>query len=113
MVVNDGASHSVDSNEMAFRLCSLYAFREGFKNANPIIMEPLMDVEVVAPTEFQGLVLGGINKRKGVIESTEACKFTISKNLSCTAEDYVSIHAEVPLNNMFGYSTDLRSATQA
>jgi len=100
MVVNDGASHSVDSSEMAFRICTTYAFREGFKNANPLIMEPIMEVEVMAPIEFQGIVIAGVNKRKGMINSTEA------------NDDWVAVRAEVPLNNMFGYSTDLRSSTQ-
>eukprot|EP01118_Nematostelium_gracile_P014041 TRINITY_DN5396_c0_g1_i2.p1 TRINITY_DN5396_c0_g1~~TRINITY_DN5396_c0_g1_i2.p1 ORF type:complete len:650 (+),score=241.19 TRINITY_DN5396_c0_g1_i2:256-2205(+) len=100
MVVNDGASHSVDSSEMAFRLCSTYAFKECFKNASPAILEPIMEVEILAPVEFQGIVISGINKRKGLILSTDS------------TEDWVTARAEVPLNSMFGYSTDLRSLTQ-
>jgi len=100
MVVDDGASHSVDSNELAFRICTVNAFRESFKEASPVILEPIMRVEIQVPVEFQGTVIAGLNRRKGVIESSD------------TSADYVTIRAEVPLNNMFGYSTDLRSATQ-
>ncbi|KAI7823653.1 elongation factor G [Kickxella alabastrina] len=100
MVLLDGAAHSVDSSELAFRLAAFHAFRESFKVSNPRILEPLMTVEVSAPIEFQGSVLGSLNKRKGLIIDTE------------TQEDYCVILAEVPLNNMFGYSTELRSATQ-
>ncbi|KAJ1886642.1 Elongation factor G, mitochondrial, partial [Kickxella alabastrina] len=85
---------------LAFRLAAFHAFRESFKVSNPRILEPLMTVEVSAPIEFQGNVLGSLNKRKGLIIDTE------------TQEDYCVVLAEVPLNNMFGYSTELRSATQ-
>ncbi|KAJ1960065.1 Elongation factor G, mitochondrial [Dipsacomyces acuminosporus] len=100
MVLKDGAAHSVDSSELAFRLAAFHAFRESFKASSPRILEPVMTVEVSAPIEFQGNVLGSLNKRKGLIVDTE------------TQEDYCVISAEVPLNNMFGYSTELRSATQ-
>ncbi|KAJ2726244.1 Elongation factor G, mitochondrial [Coemansia sp. Benny D115] len=100
MVLEDGAAHSVDSSELAFRLATLNAFREAFRASGPRILEPLMTVEVSAPLEFQGNVLGSLNKRKGLIIDTE------------TQEDYCVIVCEVPLNNMFGYSTELRSATQ-
>ncbi|KAJ2375628.1 Elongation factor G, mitochondrial [Coemansia sp. RSA 2607] len=100
MVLQDGAAHSVDSSELAFRLAAFHAFRESFKTSNPRVLEPLMTVEVSAPIEFQGNVLGSLNKRKGLIIDTE------------TQEDYCVVSAEVPLNNMFGYSTELRSATQ-
>ncbi|KAJ2452986.1 Elongation factor G, mitochondrial [Coemansia sp. RSA 2336] len=100
MVLQDGAAHSVDSSELAFRLATFYAFREAFRESKPRILEPIMTVEVSAPVEFQGNVLGSLNKRKGMIVDTE------------TQEDYCSIVAEVPLNNMFGYSTELRSSTQ-
>ncbi|KAJ2487250.1 Elongation factor G, mitochondrial [Coemansia sp. RSA 2320] len=100
MVLEDGAAHSVDSSELAFRLATFYAFREAFKQSSPRILEPVMTVEVSAPVEFQGNVLGSLNKRKGMIIDTE------------TQEDYCVVAAEVPLNNMFGYSTELRSATQ-
>ncbi len=97
--VNDGASHAVDSSEMAFKTAALMGFREAYANANPTILEPIMKVEIDAPTEFQGAVTGQVNQRRGVI-------------LETVGGDSVSITCEVPLNAMFGYSTDLRSATQ-
>ncbi|KAJ1732773.1 Elongation factor G, mitochondrial [Coemansia biformis] len=100
MVLQDGAAHSVDSSELAFRMATLNAFREAFRSSKPRILEPVMTVEVSAPTEFQGNVLSSINKRKGLIVDT------------VTQEDYCVVTAEVPLNNMFGYSTELRSGTQ-
>ncbi len=99
-VVNDGASHPVDSSEIAFRTAALMGFREAYANAKPTILEPIMRVEVQFPEEFQGAVLGQINQRRGTIISTEK------------QEGFVQAMAEVPLNDMFGYSTDLRSATQ-
>ncbi|KAJ2557263.1 Elongation factor G, mitochondrial [Coemansia sp. RSA 1933] len=100
MVLKDGAAHSVDSSELAFRTATFHAFREAMKASTPRILEPVMTVEISVPVEFQGTVLGSLNKRKGMIIDTE------------TQEDYCVIVAEVPLNNMFGYSTELRSATQ-
>ncbi|WP_426750611.1 elongation factor G [Myxococcus sp. Y35] len=100
VVINDGAFHAVDSSEMAFKTAAIMGFREGYAAAKPIILEPMMKVEVQAPEEFQGSLVGQINQRRGTIISTE------------TAENYVTVVAEVPLNTMFGYSTDLRSATQ-
>ncbi|MFZ5445332.1 MAG: elongation factor G [Myxococcota bacterium] len=99
-VVNDGAFHAVDSSEQAFKTAAIMAFREGYERAKPVVMEPVMKVEVRAPSEFQGSVVGQVNQRRGVIQETS------------TAENYVTVTAEVPLNTMFGYSTDLRSATQ-
>ena len=96
----DGSYHDVDSSEMAFKTAAIMAFREGYAAAKPTILEPVMKVEVQAPEEFQGSVVGQINQRRGTILSTE------------TAEGYVTAVSEVPLNTMFGYSTDLRSATQ-
>jgi len=101
MVLQDGLSHVVDSNELSFRTATRHAFHQAIMEANPTILEPIMDVEIVVPSEFQGNVIGEINKRKGVISSTEE-----------TAEKLCVIAAEVPLSNMFGYSTDLRSSTQ-
>jgi elongation factor G len=97
--VNDGASHAVDSSEMAFKTAALMGFREAYAKANPTILEPIMKVEIDVPTEFQGSVVGQVNQRRGVI-------------LETVGGDSVSITCEVPLNAMFGYSTDLRSATQ-
>ena len=99
-VINDGASHAVDSSEMAFKIASIAAFREGYAKAKPTILEPVMKVEVQTPEEFQGSVIGGLNQRRGVIGGSQ------------THEGFVTIEAEVPLSEMFGYSTDLRSATQ-
>ncbi|KAJ1917209.1 Elongation factor G, mitochondrial [Mycoemilia scoparia] len=100
MVLEDGLAHSVDSSELAFRLATFYAFREAFKASRPQVLEPVMSVEVTVPSEFQGNVLGLINKRKGMIVDTEV------------QDDTCTVLAEVPLNNMFGYSNELRSATQ-
>jgi elongation factor G len=97
--VNDGASHAVDSSEMAFKTAAIMGFREAYAKAAPTILEPIMKVEIDAPTEFQGSVTGQVNQRRGVI-------------LETVGGDSVSITCEVPLNAMFGYSTDLRSATQ-
>jgi elongation factor G len=98
--VNDGNSHPVDSSEIAFRTAALMGFREAYNKAKPTILEPMMLVEVQFPEEFQGAVIGQLNQRRGAIMSTEK------------HETYVQALAEVPLADMFGYSTDLRSATQ-
>jgi elongation factor G len=97
--ITDGLAHAVDSSEMAFKTAALMGFREAYGGAKPIILEPIMKVEVEAPKEFQGAVVGQINQRRGVIQDT-------------TTDENVTVVAEVPLNTMFGYSTDLRSATQ-
>ncbi|PWN87448.1 elongation factor G, mitochondrial [Acaromyces ingoldii] len=99
-VLEDGAAHSVDSSELAFRLATIGAFREAFAKAQPLILEPKMTVEVIAPTEFQGAVIGALNQRKGTIEDTEV------------REDEFTLTAEVSLNDMFGYSSQLRGLTQ-
>jgi elongation factor G len=99
-LINDGQSHPVDSSEIAFRTAALMGFREAYERAKPTILEPIMRVEVQFPEEFQGAVLGQLNQRRGTIVSTEK------------QEGFVQAMAEVPLNDMFGYSTDLRSATQ-
>lgn len=99
-VINDGAYHAVDSSDTAFQAAALGAFREGFAKANPVIMEPIMKVAVEGPTEFQGGIMGSLNQRRGMIVGTSE------------EHDYTVIEAEVPLSEMFGYSTDLRSLTQ-
>ncbi len=99
-LINDGASHPVDSSEIAFRTAALMGFREAYAQAKPTILEPIMRVEVQFPEEFQGAVMGQLNQRRGTIISSEK------------QEGFVQAMAEVPLNDMFGYSTDLRSATQ-
>ena len=99
-VVNDGAWHAVDSSDQAFQTAALNAFREAFEKAHPVILEPIMKVEVVAPTEFQGSLFASVNQRRGIIiSSTE-------DHAMCT------VYADVPLSEMFGYSTTLRSLTQ-
>lgn len=100
IVINDGAYHDVDSSEMAFKICSMAAFRECYPQTKPVVLEPIMKLQVQAPEEFQGGVMGMINQRRGVIVG------------SATNEGYVVIDAEVPLSEMFGYSTVLRSGTQ-
>lgn len=99
-VLTDGLAHIVDSSELAFRLAVIGAIRENYFRAQPIILEPIMTVEVIAPSEFQSAVIGGINTRRGTILNSEV------------REDEFTITAEVPLNDMFGYSNALRGATQ-
>ena len=98
--LSDGAYHDVDSSEMAFRICAMAAFRESYMKARPIALEPIMKLEVSCPEEFQGQVVGQINQRRGLIKGTE------------TQEAFTTVEAEVPLAEMFEYSTELRSATQ-
>lgn len=98
--LTDGASHAVDSSELAFKLASIYAFRQCYTKAKPVVLEPIMLVEVKVPSEFQGSVTGDINKRKGLIIGNDQ-----------DGDDSVIV-AHIPLNKMFGYSTDLRSMTQ-
>jgi elongation factor G len=96
----DGSYHDVDSSEMAFKIAGSMCFREGARKANPVLLEPIMKVEILTPEEYMGDVVGDINRRRGVIQGMED---TVSgKTISC----------EVPLAEMFGYATDLRSATQ-
>jgi elongation factor G len=96
----DGSYHEVDSSEMAFKIASSIAFKEACNKAQPTLLEPVMEVEVVTPEDFMGDVIGNLNSKRGKI-----------KELSDRAGAKV-IRAEVPLSGMFGYSTDLRSATQ-
>ncbi len=96
----DGSYHEVDSSEMAFRIAASKAFREAMKKCLPILLEPVMDVEVVAPDEYMGEVIGDLNSRRGKILS-----------LTLRNKNRI-IKAEVPLAEMFGYATDLRSKTQ-
>jgi len=97
--INDGGAHAVDSSEMAFKTAALMGFREAYAAAKPVILEPIMKVEIDVPSELQGAVVGQVNQRRGQI-------------LDTISDESVTIVAEVPLNTMFGYSTDLRSATQ-
>ena len=100
MEVQDGAFHPVDSSDMAFQVAARMAFREAFAKAGAQILEPIMKVEIQTPTEFQGGVVGNVSQRRGSIVGT-------SEELGMT-----TITAEVPLSEMFGYATDLRSMTQ-
>ena len=96
----DGSYHDVDSSEMAFKIAGSMCFKEGAKSANPVLLEPIMKVEVVTPEEYMGDVVGDINRRRGMIQGMDDT--ASGKTISC----------EVPLAEMFGYATDLRSATQ-
>jgi elongation factor G len=96
----DGSYHDVDSSEMAFKIAGSMAFQEGAKKANPVILEPIMAVEVVSPEDYLGDVMGDLNSRRGKIEGITPRK------------DAQVIKAMVPLSEMFGYSTTLRSMTQ-
>ena len=100
MSINDGQYHTVDSSDQAFQTAALGAFREAYKKANPIILEPIMKVSVEGPTEFQGNIFGTLNQRRGMIVASNE------------EGNYSVVEAEVPLSEMFGYSTVLRSSTQ-
>ncbi|ODV70417.1 elongation factor G, mitochondrial [Hyphopichia burtonii NRRL Y-1933] len=100
MHVNDGQTHMVDSSELSFRTASKGAFRQGFLNAKPVILEPIMNVDITAPNEFQGQVVGLVTKLGGMINET------------VNNQDEFSINAECSLNSMFGFSTSLRACTQ-
>jgi elongation factor G len=96
----DGSYHDVDSNEMAFKIAASMGFKDGFRKAKPILLEPIMKVEVVTPEEYSGDVIGDLNRRRGQIMGME---------------DSVSgkaVTAEVPLSEMFGYATTVRSMSQ-
>jgi elongation factor G len=98
--LTDGSYHEVDSNEMAFKIAASMGFKEGCRKAKPVLLEPVMDVEVVAPSEYQGAVVGDLNSRRGRIVSMDS-----------RGNAHV-IRANVPLGQMFGYATDVRSMTQ-
>jgi elongation factor G len=100
VVLKDGSYHEVDSSEMAFRACAGVAFKTAARKAKPIILEPYMDVEVVVPAEYVGEVIGDLNSRRGQVAGT------------VLRADAQVVAAVVPLSNMFGYATALRSATQ-
>lgn len=100
VTINDGQSHPVDSSDMAFQAAAIGAFREAYNGAKPVVLEPIMRVSVEGPQEFQGSVFGLINQRRGVVVS------------SADDEQFSRVDAEVPLSEMFGFSTVLRSSTQ-
>jgi elongation factor G len=97
----DGSYHEVDSSEMAFKMAASMAFKEGIQKGGPVLQQPIMKVEVIAPEEFLGDVIGQLNSRRGEIQGMEQ-----------RPGGAQAVHAMVPLAEMFGYSTDLRSATQ-
>ncbi len=100
VTVVDGSFHEVDSSEMAFKIAGSMGFKEGMKKGDPVLLEPIMRVDIEVPDDYMGDVIGGINARRGVIKGI-------------AGEDGIqSIQAEVPLSNMFGYATVLRSSTQ-
>jgi len=96
----DGSYHDVDSSEMAFKIAGSMGFKEGATRANPVLLEPVMKVEIVTPDNYMGAVNGDLNRRRGILQGTED---SLAGKI---------IRAEVPLAEMFGYATDLRSATQ-
>jgi elongation factor G len=100
VTLTDGSYHEVDSSELAFRIAGSMALKDAAKRAKPVLLEPMMKVEVVVPEEFMGTVTGDLHSRRGRVEATES-------RLSSTI-----IQCKVPLSEMFGYSTDLRSRTQ-
>lgn len=102
VAVFDGSYHEVDSSEIAFKIAGSIAFKEGFMKANPILLEPIMKVEVETPEDYMGDVISDLNRRRGVINSLESSVSTGSR----------VICAQVPLSEMFGYATALRSQTQ-
>jgi elongation factor G len=100
MVINDGATHMTDSSEMAFKIATQQAFRKCFKESQPQVLEPLMKITITAPNEFQGNIVGLLNKRNAIINDTEI-----------GPEDFTLL-ADCSLNTMFGFSSQLRAATQ-
>jgi len=101
ITLTDGAAHSVDSSEMAFKTAAKNAFRGAFQSAGPVLLEPIMSVEIECPDDYQGTVVGGLNRRRGMIQDTSS------------RDGFTTIRCDVPLAEMFGYSTELRSATSA
>ncbi|MBE6837829.1 MAG: elongation factor G [Ruminococcus sp.] len=100
VTLTDGSYHEVDSSEMAFKIAASMGFKDGCKKANPVLKEPIMQVDVIVPEEYMGDVMGDLNSRRGQIQGMEA------------RPGAQMIHAYVPLSEMFGYATELRSRTQ-
>jgi len=96
----DGSFHDVDSSELAFKMAGIFAFKEAMKAANPILLEPIMSVEITTPEEYQGDLMGDVNRRRGQIQGME------SKAGACI------VSAHVPLEMLFGYVTDIRSLSK-
>jgi len=95
-----GSYHEVDSNEMAFKMAAIFAVKDAFKNGGPILLEPIMKVENSTPEEYQGDIMGDLNRRRGVIKGIEN-KVGLS-----------IVNADVPLAEMFGYATAIRSLSK-
>jgi elongation factor G len=100
MILEDGSSHAVDSSDMAFQICARDAFREAFLASKPVLLEPIMKMQVETPNEFQGSIIGDLSARRGMVVGTE------------NRGPLTIIDAEVPLAGMFGYATDVRSLSQ-
>jgi elongation factor G len=98
--VYDGSYHEVDSSEMAFKIAASMAVKDAVQKASPVVLEPIMRVEVTSPEDFMGDVIGDLNSRRGLVEATDVRGTT------------VVVRSFVPLAEMFGYATDLRSMTQ-
>jgi elongation factor G len=98
-VLEDGQMHHVDSSEVAFRLAVVYSFKYAFEDARPVILEPVMTVQVTAPTETQGTVIGTLNKRRAIIHDTDI------------RHEEFTVTCDATLSSMFGYSTELRAST--
>ena len=96
----DGSYHEVDSSEMAFKIAGSMAFKDGCRKGDPALLEPIMQVDVIVPEEYMGDVMGDLNSRRGQIQGMEA------------RQGAQAISAKVPLSEMFGYATELRSRTQ-
>jgi elongation factor G len=96
----DGSFHEVDSSELAFKMAGIFAFKDGMKKANPILLEPIMGVELTTPEDYQGDLMGDINRRRGAIQGIE------NKNGAAI------VNAFVPLETLFGYVTDIRSLSK-
>ena len=98
--VTDGSFHEVDSNEMAFKMAGIFALKDAFKKANPILLEPIMKVELTTPDEYQGDLIGDVTRRRGIIHSIDS------------KAGQVIVNADVPLAEMFGYATAIRSLSK-
>ena len=100
IVVYDGSYHEVDSSEMAFKIAGSMGFKNGVEKANPVLLEPIMKVQIITPEDYFGDLMGNVTARRGIIQGTE------------DRNGVKVVDAHIPLAEMFGYATDLRSRTQ-